>query len=140
MRQKAAATVASLAFGLFAVACGGDESEPAEASAAPRSSSPAVAIRAAERDRLKALVTGDLVAAGRLHTDDFELTTPTGDTLTKSQYLAAMQSGRLDYVVWDVISPIKVRVRGDKAVIRYRSKIGFAGNFGGTTEQAHEDA
>lgn len=32
-----------------------------------------------------------------------------------------------------------VSVQGDKAVIRYRSKIGFAGNFGGTSEQSHRD-
>jgi hypothetical protein len=37
------------------------------------------------------------------------------------------------------ISPIEVTVHGDEATVRYRSRIGFAGNFGGTTEQTHND-
>jgi len=59
--------------------------------------------------------------------------------MTKSEYLDAVGNGQLDYVVWEPISPIRVRVQGAKAVVRYRSRIGFAGNFGGTSEQSHVD-
>jgi hypothetical protein len=80
-----------------------------------------------------------MARAQALHADDFVLKAPNGETFTKQKYLAAVGSGRLDYVLWEPISPIRVRVQGDKAEVRYRSKIGFAGNFGGTTEQTHTD-
>lgn len=86
-----------------------------------------------------ALVVRDIAKARALHADDFTLTTPKGDTVSKNAYLGAVESGRLDYVVFEPISPIRVTVTGAKATLRYRSKIGFAGNFGGTTEQPRVD-
>jgi hypothetical protein len=116
-------------------ACGGGDAEPV---AAP-SKSTADVIREIEEQRLHALVVRDIAKARALHADDFTLTTPRGDTLSKNAYLEAVESGRLDYVVFEPISPIRVTVTGAKATLRYRSKIGFAGNFGGTTEQSHVD-
>jgi Domain of unknown function (DUF4440) len=128
--------VAGLVVGLapMAVGCGGDDG-----SAEPTAQETADEIREIERERLRALVAGDIDAARELHADDFKLTTPAGDLMSKDEYLDAIGGGRLDYVVFEPVSPITVRVRGDKAVITYRSRIGFAGNFGGTTEQSHKD-
>ena len=128
--------LAGLLIGLpVAVGCGGDG-----ASAEPTAQETADDIRDTERERLRTLVAGDIDAARKLHADEFELTTPAGDSLSKEEYLEAVGGGRLDYVIWEPVSPITVRVQGDKAVVTYRSKIGFAGNFGGTTEQSHRDA
>lgn len=123
-----------IALPTVAVGCGGDS-----ASAEPTAEETADDIRDTERERLRALVAGDIEAASELHADDFKLTTPAGDSLSKDEYLEAVGGGRLDYVVFEPISPVAVRVQGDKAVVTYRSKIGFAGNFGGTTEQSHTD-
>jgi Domain of unknown function (DUF4440) len=128
--------IVTLLLALASVSCGGDD----EAAQAPTTSkSDTQIIRETERERIHALVVRDIERARSLHADDFVLTAPNGDRFTKDEYLEAVRPGRLDYVVWDPISPIQVRVQGDKATVRYRSKIGFAGNFGGTTEQTHTD-
>jgi uncharacterized protein DUF4440 len=44
-------------------------------------------VRATERDRLRALVDADIAAARQLHADDFQLITPSGDSLSKDDYL-----------------------------------------------------
>jgi hypothetical protein len=80
-------------------------------------------VRATERERLRALVQADLEVARRLHADDFQLINPRGESLSKEQYLGGVASGELDYVVWEPESSIDVRVHGDAAVIRYRSKL-----------------
>lgn len=80
-------------------------------------------IRMTERERLHALVDGDMKVARRLHADDFRLITPDGLMLTKEQYLGALTSGILDYLYWEPDSPIDVRFYGDEAVIRYRSQL-----------------
>ena len=115
------------------VSCGGDDAAQTQ----PKPT--AQVVRETERARIHALVVHDMERARALHADDFRLTAPNGDKYTKQTYLDAVGGGRLDYMVWEPISPITVRVQGDKAVVRYRSKIGFAGNFGGTTEQTHND-
>ena len=83
----------------------------------------AQAIRAAERDRLRSLVAKDIERARQLHADDFQLIAPDGATFSKDQYLGAIACGELDYVVFEVDSPINVRLHGDAAIIRYRSAI-----------------
>lgn len=67
------------------------------------------------------------------------MTAPNGEEFTKDEYLDAVGSGRLDYVLWEPKSSIRVQIDGDTAVLRYRSEIGFAGAGGGTTEQNHTD-
>ena len=59
----------------------------------------------------------------QLHAEDFELVNPGGATFSKDRYLGGVASGELDYVVCGVDSPMRVRVRADAAVIRYRSKL-----------------
>jgi hypothetical protein len=79
-------------------------------------------IRATERDRLRALVDANIEAARRLHADDFQLITPSGDSLSKEEYLGAVGSGEVDYLKWDPES-IEVRLYGTAAIIRYRSQL-----------------
>lgn len=80
-------------------------------------------IRATERDRLRALVRGDVDVARQLHADDFQLINPRGESLSREQYLGGIESGQLDYLVWEPESSIDVRVHGEAAVIRYQSKL-----------------
>jgi hypothetical protein len=75
-----------------------------------------------ERRRLRALVDADLPSADELHADDFQLITPGGDSLSKEDYLGAVASGSIDYLVWEP-EAIDARVSGDAACLRYLSTI-----------------
>jgi hypothetical protein len=79
-------------------------------------------LRSTERERLRALVTGDVDRAGQLHADDFQLINPLGGALSKAQYLGGISSGQIHYLYWEPGS-IAVRVYGDVAVIRYQSQL-----------------
>ena len=79
-------------------------------------------LAAVERRRLRALVDADLAVAHELHADDFELITPSGDSLSKEDYLQLVGSGEIDYIVWDP-EEIYARVGDDVACLRYRSTI-----------------
>jgi hypothetical protein len=81
------------------------------------------ALRQLERERLRALVEADVKRARELHAEEFQLVNPRGETLTKDQYLGGIESGRLDYLLWEPVSQIAVRLHGDAAVIRYRSRL-----------------
>ena len=87
-------------------------------------------IRATERERLRLLVEADVSAAGPLHADDFQLVTPNGSTYSKQEYLEAIGSGTLNYVVWEP-GAIEVRLYGNAAIIRYQSQMQVIGR---TTE------
>jgi hypothetical protein len=80
-------------------------------------------LRQLERERLRSLVEADMKRARELHAEDFQLVNPRGETLTKDQYLGGIESGRLDYLLWEPVSHIAVRLHGDAAVIRYRSRL-----------------
>jgi hypothetical protein len=81
------------------------------------------ALRQLERERLRALVEADVQRDRELHAEVFQLVNPRGETLTKDQYLGGIESGRLDYLLWEPVSHIAVRLHGDAAVIRYRSRL-----------------
>lgn len=83
----------------------------------------AEAVRQTEVRRLRSLVEADMAVARVLHADAFQLVNPSGGVLTKDQYLAAIEAGAVDYLVWEPDSPIEVRVSGIAAAIRYRSRI-----------------
>jgi len=127
---------AVVALALASLSCGGEE-ETQPATTSPKSI-PQI-IRETELARIEALTLSDIDKARALHADEFRLTAPNGETFTKDEYLDAVGSGRLDYVLWEPISPVEVEVNGEEAAVRYRSRIGFAGNYGGTTEQTHHD-
>ena len=76
-------------------------------------------IRQIERERLRSLVSVDLVTARRLHADDFQLINPAGVALSRTEYLSQLESGQLDYRAWEA-GDITVRLYGDAAVIRYK--------------------
>ena len=80
-------------------------------------------LRQLERERLRALVEADMTRARELHAEEFQLVNPRGETLTKDQYLGGIESRRLDYLLWEPVSHIAVRLHGDAAVIRYRSRL-----------------
>lgn len=87
-------------------------------------------IRTIERQRLQALLDADLAAVESLHAEDFQLVNPLGETLTRTEYLEGLASGQIDYRILEPDSAITVRLYGDVAVIRYRSKLElFSGGF-----------
>ena len=79
-------------------------------------------LREIERERLRALVNGDVEAARRIHADDFQLINPFGGAISKEQYLGGISSGEIDYLIWEP-GAIDVRLYGPAAVIRYRSEL-----------------
>jgi len=79
-------------------------------------------LRSTERERLRALVAGDVERAAQLHTEDFQLINPLGGALSKEQYLGGIGSGQIHYLYWEPES-IAVRLYADVAVIRYRSEL-----------------
>ena len=100
--------------------------EGAEASATPESDASLAAedvIRATELERLNALVDGDAAVADELHAEDFQLINPSGGALSKAQYLGAIASGEIDYLVFEPTTPIAVRLHDDAAIVRYQSHI-----------------
>lgn len=78
-----------------------------------------------ERRRVAALVDGDMKTASRLHAPDFQLINPLGGALTKEEYLGGLESGFLDYLVWQP-DEIAVRRNGKTAILRYQSQLQIA--------------
>ena len=99
-------------------------------------------LRATERERLRALVAADLATADRLHADDFQLINPGGGVLSKQQYLGGIASGALNYRVFEPDSEIAVRLYGEAALIRYRSRLHMSrdGAEGALRQYWHTDA
>ena len=107
---------------LAAAACGSDDTTASSAETSAKE------VRATERARLRALLSDDLDTARKLHAYDFELINPIGESLSKEAYL---DSGvAFSYTMFKPISPIRVRVHGDVAVIRYQSEIEIGGSRG----------
>jgi uncharacterized protein DUF4440 len=88
-----------------------------------RAESEAESVRGTEQQRLRALLAGDVAAARPLHAEEFQLVTPLGAVLSREEYLGAVAARHLQYLVWELDSPIDVRLYGDVALIRYRSQI-----------------
>jgi hypothetical protein len=78
-------------------------------------------IRNLELTRLKSLVDANIEVAKPLHADDFQLITPDGSEYDKQQYLGEIESGVLDYKIWDA-DTIRVRIYRNVAVLRYKDK------------------
>lgn len=90
-------------------------------------------IRAIEPERLRALVEADMKVTRQLHADDFHLINPSGESLSREQYLGAVDSGEIDYLVWEPEAK-RVRLSGEMAVIRYFSQLEIV--VGGRASQA----
>lgn len=95
----------------------------ARASGPPSDSPEAQRLRETEQTRLRALVDADMSVVNALHADDFELIPPPGFPLSREEYLAAVAAGDIDYLVFEPISEIEVRLYGQAAAIRYQSHI-----------------
>ena len=89
-------------------------------------------LRELERSRLRALVDGDIAAAERLHGDDYQLVPPGGTPLSKDEYLGAIASGDLRYLVFEPVSEPAVLVGGQVAALRYPARIEV--RFGAQTD------
>ena len=90
------------------------------------------ALRATERERLRALREADMAVAERLHADDYQLIPPTGAAWSKREYLDAIASHQLTYLVFEPISPVAARVSDQMAAVRYRAKFEVRGAAGAT--------
>jgi hypothetical protein len=93
-----------------------------------------------ERRRLRALVEADLALADQLHADDFQLITPSGDSLSKESYLEQLASGEVAYLVWEPEN-IEALVHDDAGCLRYRAtiKIAVGGHEIGPAQYWHTD-
>ena len=85
--------------------------------------SPEDELRDLETSRLAALVARDLETAEALHADDYELITPSGATYTKRRYLDSIAADELRYQVFEAASPVRVRIHGNAAILRYEVRI-----------------
>jgi hypothetical protein len=84
-------------------------------------------LRTIERTRLQSLVDVKLDVAGPLHADDYQLITPRGIALTKSEYLGSIASGELDYRIFEPVGDIAVWGDDRIALLRYTARIAFHG-------------
>lgn len=80
-------------------------------------------LRAIERQRLRALVERNLLAADALHADDYQLIPPGGSSLSKTQYLGGIADGSLRYTRFEPDGEMAVRVWGNAAALRYLVEI-----------------
>jgi uncharacterized protein DUF4440 len=117
------ALIALMALALVAAGCGREHADRAE-----KAATTAAVVRDTERRRLRALLGHDYDVAQKLHADDFELINPLGETVSKEAYIDSGDA--FAYTVWKPISPIRVRVHGDSAVIRYESDLEIHGSRG----------
>jgi hypothetical protein len=92
------------------------------ASAQPSHGSQADRLRAIETARQRALVAADVRAARQVTAPDFQLINPSGDVLSRDDFLGAVQAGVVDFLSLDTISPIAVRLSGDSGTLRYETR------------------
>lgn len=92
----------------------------------PEATAYAQQLREVERRRLRSLVNRDMAVAASLHADDYELVTPGGAALSKQDYLTGIESGELDYHVFEAASDVAVRVSGEVGIVRYQARIDIA--------------
>jgi uncharacterized protein DUF4440 len=95
----------------------------AACSATPTDSQVQAQIRAIVVQRDQALVQADIAVLRKIHGADYQLITPDGSIESRSQFLSDVAQGNLDYRTFRPISPIKVRLLGDAAAVRYESHI-----------------
>jgi hypothetical protein len=68
-------------------------------------------------------VNGDAGDLAEVLAPDVQMVTPDGDELTKEEYLDAVGSGDLDFVVFKPVTPIDVRIEGRLAVVTFTSQL-----------------
>ena len=95
----------------------------AVAAAQPFSDSQVDRLRATELDRLRALVDADMAAIEPLTADDFRLVPPPGMPLSRAEYVGAVAAGAIDYLAFEPISEMDVRLYGQAAAMQYLARI-----------------
>ena len=75
------------------------------------------------RTRLHALVAADLPTLQGGLADDYEAVTPDGDVLSRGEFVGTIASRDIDYLSFEPVTDIEVRVHGDAAVVKYESRI-----------------
>ena len=65
----------------------------------------------------------DIARARALHAPDYQLITPGAAVLSRDEYLGQIESGVLDYVVFEPASAIAVLLLGPGAAVRYQARI-----------------
>jgi hypothetical protein len=80
-------------------------------------------IRETEHQRLRALVAAEIELANSLHSDDYQLITPSGQSISKQDYIGGIASGDLVYSLFEPVSDIAVRLYGNAAAVRYQARI-----------------
>lgn len=112
------------ALGVLLVALGAVAgAAPTRSAGPPGDSSVAQDLRRIERSRLAALVDADMAVVEALHAKNFQLVPPPGFELSRDDYLEAVASGDIDYVRFEPISKITVRLYGKAAALTYKSNI-----------------
>ena len=81
------------------------------------------AVRTVDRDRIAALVAGNVDAALPYFSMDYWLIDVSGGSWGRDDYLAAIRGGHLNYFSWDAESDVAVRLVGNTAILRYRASI-----------------
>ena len=80
-------------------------------------------VRELERARLRSLVEADMPTARALHAADYQLVPPGGERLSADEYLGGIETGALDYDVFEPASDIEVLLLEDGAAVRYLARI-----------------
>ena len=116
------ALAAALVVATSVVAIGGTAAAARDSGA--RAESPeGQRLRTLELTRLRALVNADVGVVAALLADEFQVVPPPGFPLSRDDYLDAVEAGDIDYLVFEPVSPIDVRLYGQAAVVTYRSSI-----------------
>lgn len=134
-RTGARAAVPAL-IGMSLLLAGCDDPEAADGAEGGREPNDLEELRDADLTRLAALVDADMKVLEALHAEDYRLVPPPGDDMSRDQYLDAVASGDLDFLVFEPVSDLEVVVSGDVAVVTYRSFIHVAA--AGVGELAHD--
>jgi hypothetical protein len=103
---------------------------PSTGSATGGVSTTADHLRTIETARLQALVDADTPTARKLIAPDFQLINPGGAVSSRQDYMDAVDAGIIDFLVFEPVSPIAVRLSGDSAALRYQ--VSFDLIVGGT--------
>ena len=109
---------------------------PSTGSATGGVSTTADHLRTIETARLQALVDADTQTARKLMAPDFQLINPGGVVSSRQDYMDAVDAGIIDYLVFEPVSPIAVRLSSDSAALRYR--VSFDLIVGGDTRVTHQ--
>ena len=121
-RKARPTTVAVVLCGLLAAIASAAGAGLAQSAGPPAESPAAESIRETERTKLRALVDADVAVLERIYADDFQLIPPLGFALSKEDFLGAVAAGAVDFLSYDVISPIQVRLYGQAAAIRFQAR------------------